>query len=946
MKHNKFFFFLIIFLFSLILLVEICSALWQIAFSIDVEINKTSEPICYNSNTNIYYSSLNKAVDSANENDKIYVIPGSNFEVTSSINLDTGISIYMPYNGTTTKEFLNKSTILRKTLITFKKGANLTIGESSTFEIGAQIGTNGITGSYCEVSLDKNSSITVNGKLNAYGMITETNKITGYDNPQNVAYNNSSDSERFIRVTSTGTLDTTFSTSDIGSGSTMTNKVSANICPTYNFQFPCLQTYVTLEYGSYMKAWAYINILNIDNSVQIGVVYPSSDSEKSIFYQVNGSVSLEWCNNDKTIIYIDGETKMGSIYILATKPTRYEIDSDKMFIPIYKRFSIYINGTFDTNGKRIKFLPGSYLKILDGSYFKINGNGTSLTTLSKVIFYEATSLTSLGITSYGDTDSTCINNGSIILNTYGALAGYITTEKTDGTACVDLKNVTNDAYLTLSDVEMVSGTPTNIPDINLYGPFYDSFNVDNNYMTNSAFSSGVIFNSFIDYPYWEGAIKTLETVTLNVVKIGAKSEAFNYTIYTNTAASDSGQVDVITSNTSSRTQSLNLNTGTYIKIIDSVSTAITLNGEPYTSGTWVLVDKSLDFIITPTASFTISCGHTTGTSGAGQIKREIIYDSSDSFNVNPQTVNTSSGEKITANIPYGWYFKVSDNANVSGASSVTKITYVDGKETRSVLKEANGKLAWSASDVWVADGDYIFTSDNVNCIVEGTLITMADGSSKKVEDIVSGDLVQVFNHETGQIDIMPILFNNHSNQDSNLYTILNLEFENGNSLRIVGDEALFDKTLNKYVYLNIGNYMNYIGHEFVSISNKQISATKLIKGFITEEYVRIYSPNTPYFFNRIANDMLTLPGGINGTFNIFEYDENMKYDEELMKKDIETYGLFTYEDFKEYMSYEVYCCLPAPYFKVAIGKGILTWEQLKYYIDMYAEIVQDSLGNG
>ena len=65
-----------------------------------------------------------------------------------------------------------------------------------------------------------------------------------------------------------------------------------------------------------------------------------------------------------------------------------------------------------------------------------------------------------------------------------------------------------------------------------------------------------------------------------------------------------------------------------------------------------------------------------------------------------------------------------------------------------------------------------------------------------------------------------------------------------------------------------------------------------------------------------------------------------------MITDIETYGLFTYEDFKEYMSYEVYCCLPAPYFKVAIGKGILTWEQLKYYIDMYAEIVQDSLGSG
>ncbi|MBS1363459.1 MAG: hypothetical protein HPY96_04400 [Bacilli bacterium] len=943
MKYSKFFLFILTFLFSAILLIEICSASWQIALSIDVGINKTNEAVCYNSTTNIYYSSLNKAVNSASKNDKIYVIPGSNFEVTSSINLDNEISIYIPYDGIITKDF-SKGTISRKTLITFKNGADLTIGSSSTFEIGAQIGTNGITGSYCEVSLDKNSSIIVNGKLNVYGKITETNKVTGYDNLQNVIYNNSSDSERFIHVTSSGTLDTVFSTLDIGSGSTMTSKVDANICPTYNFQFPCLQTYVSLEYGSYMKAWAYINIMNSDKSIQIGVVYPSSSNEKSIFYQVSGSVSLEWCSDSKTIIYINGETNMGSIYISASG---FTIDSDKMFVPIYQRFSIYVDGTFNTNGKRIKFLPGSYLKILDGSYFNINGTGTSSTTLSKVIFYEGNSLTSLGITNYGNTNSICINNGSIVLNTYGALAGYITTEKTDGSACVDLRNVTNADYLTLSDVEMVSGTAINIPDINLYGPFYDSSNVDNEYMTNSVFNSGVISYSNIGYPYWNGTIKTIETVTLTVLKTGAQSEAFNYSIYTNTSDSDSGQNDVISFNTTTRTQSLTLNTGTYIKIVDSVSTTITLNGELYISGTWVLVDKSLDFEITPTASFTISCYHTTGTSGAGKIERTITYDSSPSFDINPQTVTTSNGSKITANVPYGWYFKVSDNANVSGISKVVKITYdEDGNTTKTTLSETTGKLAWDSLTVYVSDGDYEFTSDNVNCIVEGTLITMADGTKKKVEDIISGDLVQVFNHETGQIDIMPILFNNHSDQGTDLYTILNIEFANGNSLRIVGDEGLFNKTLNKYVYLNIENYMNYIGHEFVSISNGQILTTKLTKGFITEEYVKIYSPNTPYFFNRIANSMLTIPGEIDGTFNIFEYDENMKYNEELMKKDIETYGLFTYEDFKEYMSYEVYCCLPAPYFKVAIGKGILTWEQLKYYIDMYAEIVQDSLGSG
>lgn len=943
-SRKRILFFFVLFL-TLSLMTGIGKATWQLGLSVDTQFSEVSGPVAYIKSTNQKFISIEKALEVAAKDEvatEVYVIPGSNVEISNDIVIEDGDSLYIPYENESIQSFSNSGTSERQTLVKLINGADLTINEGGKLAIGGVIGTKGVTGKYSELSLDKGSSIVVSGELDVYGKITETNKVTGYDNLQNVVYNNSSDSERFICVTSTGTLDTAFATLDIDSGSKLTNKVDANISPTYNFQFPCLQTYVSLEHGSYMKAWAYINIMNSDKNIQIGVVYPSSSNERSIFYQVSGSVSLEWCSDSKTIIYINGETNMGSIYMSYLS---FTIDSDKMFVPIHQRFSIYVDGTFNTNGKKIKFLPGSYLKILDDSYFNINGTGT--TTLSKVIFYEGNSLTSLGITAYGNTNSTCINNGSIVLNEYAALAGYITTEKTDGSACVDLTNVTNADYLTLSDVEMVSGTATNIPNINLYGPFYDSSNVDNEYMTNSVFNSGVISYSNVGYPYWNGIIKTIETVTLTVLKTGAQSEAFNYSIYTNTSASDSGQNEVISSNTTLRNQSLTFNTGTYVKIVDSVSTTIKLNDELYISGTWVLVDKSLNFEITPTASFTISCYHTNGTSGAGTITRTITYDSSSSFDINPQTVTTSDGTKITANIPYGWYFKVSDSASVSGTSKVVKITYdEDGNPTKTILSETSKKLAWSSSTVYVSDGDYEFTSDNVNCIVEGTLITMADGTQKKVEDIQAGDLVQVFNHETGQIDIMPILFNNHSDQGADLYTILNIEFENGNSLRIVGDEGLFNKTLNKYVYLNIENYMNYIGHEFVSISNGQILTTKLIKAFTTEEYVKIYSPNTPYFFNRIANNMLTIPGAIDGTFNIFEYDENMKYNEELMKKDIETYGLFTYEDFKEYMSYEVYCCLPAPYFKVAIGKGILTWEQLKYYIDLYAEIVQDSLGSG
>ena len=89
--------------------------------------------------------------------------------------------------------------------------------------------------------------------------------------------------------------------------------------------------------------------------------------------------------------------------------------------------------------------------------------------------------------------------------------------------------------------------------------------------------------------------------------------------------------------------------------------------------------------------------------------------------------------------------------------------------------------------------------------------------------------------------------------------------------------------------------------------------------------------------NYIVDGMLSMPGGIEGLFNIFEFGDNLTYDQEQMQKDIETYGLYTYDDFDEYISYEVYSMFPAPYLKVAVGKGLTTFEDIVDMIYLYLE---------
>ena len=54
-----------------------------------------------------------------------------------------------------------------------------------------------------------------------------------------------------------------------------------------------------------------------------------------------------------------------------------------------------------------------------------------------------------------------------------------------------------------------------------------------------------------------------------------------------------------------------------------------------------------------------------------------------------------------------------------------------------------------------------------------------------------------------------------------------------------------------------------------------------------------------------------------------------------MQKDIEAYGLYSYEDFKVYCSYEVFVALGLENFKVSVAKGYITWDEIIYLINLH-----------
>ena len=227
-----------------------------------------------------------------------------------------------------------------------------------------------------------------------------------------------------------------------------------------------------------------------------------------------------------------------------------------------------------------------------------------------------------------------------------------------------------------------------------------------------------------------------------------------------------------------------------------------------------------------------------------------------------------------------------------------------------------------------------------NCIAAGTLITLADGSQKPVEELTGDELLLVWNLETGTFDSAPIVFVDSEAETE--YEIVNLMFSDGTTVKVISEHGFWDYDLNEYVYLD--RYAaDYIGHWFakqtVDESGNPVNVkVRLDDVVITSEVTTAWSPVTFGHLCYYVNGMLSMPGGIDGLFNIFEVDpDTMMYDKEAMAADIEKYGLFTCEDFGGLVSEEVFEAFNGKYLKVAIGKGMLTWDEVVQLVERYSK---------
>ncbi len=256
--------------------------------------------------------------------------------------------------------------------------------------------------------------------------------------------------------------------------------------------------------------------------------------------------------------------------------------------------------------------------------------------------------------------------------------------------------------------------------------------------------------------------------------------------------------------------------------------------------------------------------------------------------------------------PYtdGSYLKTPYNYDDSDTKTIT-VTYIEGESVTAT---------------------YDITIEETSCFAAGTLITLADGTQKPVEELTFDDELLVWDFNTGTYGVRPAtLLINHG---EDIYAVTELRFSDGTLLRVIGDHGVFDYDLNRFVYLSTENAADFIGHRFVKCAPEgEYDLVTLDSVEITEEQTEAWSVVSSGDFNVFASDLLTLSPP-KEVFDLIPMGETLRYDMDLFRQLVAEYGTYDYEVYAQFATREQYEALNGAYMKIPVEMGLLSFEEL------------------
>ena len=282
-----------------------------------------------------------------------------------------------------------------------------------------------------------------------------------------------------------------------------------------------------------------------------------------------------------------------------------------------------------------------------------------------------------------------------------------------------------------------------------------------------------------------------------------------------------------------------------------------------------------------------------------------------------------------------------DTYNVCQFNSVHGLSFVSSEIERNVVEATRLVEFYYVGNDGVTYYYYIqYAQEAVSydsCVTPDTLVTLEDGTQKEIQYVTGEDRLLVWNFYEGKYDVMPAsIVMNHG---YGKHTVVTLQFADGTAVNTINGHGFFDADARQYVILGADNAENYIGHDFVKLNGDGYTTTKLVGYNTKTEYTESWSILTAGLYNCILEGMWTLtPAEIPGSSDYlmpFAVCADMRYDEAQLQADMEKYGLYTYEDFAQLMTEAQFEALGLSTWKVAVGKGYITWEDILQLVEIH-----------
>lgn len=211
------------------------------------------------------------------------------------------------------------------------------------------------------------------------------------------------------------------------------------------------------------------------------------------------------------------------------------------------------------------------------------------------------------------------------------------------------------------------------------------------------------------------------------------------------------------------------------------------------------------------------------------------------------------------------------------------------------------------------------------CITENDFVLLADGSKVRPSSLKLGDMLKTWSFEKGCWVIEPIIF---LEKIEDVYAnVITLVFDDNSTIEISWRQGFFDADILDYFVVNDENFSESVGRNVLAFNGNEPIKKTIVAAYSQGMYTSTYEIHTGHGYQFVANDILTIEPLINEHV-WFTVNENYKYDEELMRQDLETYGVLPYEVFADYVTEEQYDLFNGKYLSVPIGKGYFTLEEL------------------